>query len=127
MPFDRIDPWMITTAARAEWYRRAEMRARALASGEARPADAAADARLWDSILAWTAETLVIAGRRFVDTIPDNAAACAAEVASAARRAQAAWEKDGRPAGTRRHSDLAEIARLIAAMPARIAAERAAA
>ncbi len=125
MPCDRLSPWMIVTVARAEWYRRHDLRQRALARGEAKAADAEADARLWDGIAALAEQTLVIAGAHDLSPFGIDPARAAAELAAKADIARAAWEKEGRPAGARRHDDLAELSRLIAALPQRAAEEAA--
>lgn len=118
-----LDPFMVTTVARAEWYRRFEIREQAIARGEATREAAAPDALLWDAIVAFAAETLVIAGQRRIDEIPIAPAAAAAELRAIADRVQKKWVSEGRPAGARRHDDLAELARLIDDLPRRVALE----
>lgn len=114
---------MVTTVARAEWYRRFEIREQAIARGEATREAAAGDALLWDAIVALAEETLVIAGRRRLDEIPVPPAAAAAELRAIAERARKKWVNEGSPAGARRHDDLAELARLIDDLPRRVALE----
>ena len=118
-----LDPFMVTTVARAEYYRRLEIRERAIARGEATREIAAKDALLWDCIVELAAETLVIAGHRRLADIPVPPAAAAAELRAIADRARKSWVNEGSPAGARRHDDLAELARLIADLPRRVALE----
>lgn len=117
-----LDAFMVTTVARAEWYRRYEIREQAIARGEATREAAAGDARLWDAIVELAEEVLVIAGRRRLDQIP-VAPAAAAELRAVAERARKKWLNEGSPAGARRHDDLAELARLIDDLPRRVALE----
>jgi hypothetical protein len=114
---------MVTTIARAEWYRRFEIREQAIARGEATRKAAAPDAHLWDCIVALAEETLVIAGHRRLDEIPIAPQAAAAELRAIADRVQKKWVNEGSPAGARRHDDLAELARLIDDLPRRVALE----
>ncbi|WP_411340344.1 hypothetical protein V6U71_21640 [Sphingopyxis sp. J-6] len=118
-----LDAFMVTTVARAEWYRRFEVREQAIARGETTRQAAAPDERLWDGILALAEETLVIAGHRRVAAIPITPEQAAAELRVVAERARKNWVNDGSPAGARRHDDLAELARLIADLPRRVALE----
>lgn len=118
-----LDPFMVTTVARAEWYRRFEIREQAIARGEATRESAAPDALLWDGILALAEETQVVAGHRAIDAIPVTPQAAAAELAAIAERLRRQWLNEGSPAGTRRHDDLAELSRLIADLPRRVALE----
>lgn len=118
-----LDPFMVTTVARAEWYRRFEIREQAIARGEATREAAVGDARLWDAIVELAEETLVIAGHRRLDQIPVAPAAAAAELRAVAERARKKWLNEGSPAGARRHDDIAELARLIDDLPRRVALE----
>lgn len=118
-----LEPFMVITVARAEWYRRFEIREQAIARGEATREAAAPDARLWDCIVALAEETLVIAGHRRLDEISIAPAVAAAELRAIAERVRKKWLNDGSPAGARRHDDLAELARLIDDLPRRAALE----
>jgi hypothetical protein len=118
-----LDAFMVTTVARAEWYRRFEIREQAVARGEASREAAAAGAQMWDAILALAEETLVVAGHRRIADIPITPEAAAAELSAIAERLRRQWVNEGSPAGARRHDDLAEIARLIKDLPRRVALE----
>lgn len=118
-----LDPFMVITVARAEWYRRFEIREQAIARGEATREAAKPDAHLWDCIVALAEETLVIAGHRRLDEIPIAPRAAAAELRAIADRVQKKWVNEGSPVGARRHDDLAELARLIDDLPRRVALE----
>lgn len=118
-----LDAFMVTTVARAEWYRRFEIREQAIARGEATRESADGDARLWDAILTLAEEVLVIAGHRRIADIPVSPADAATELRAIADRVRRKWVNEGSPAGARRHDDLAELARLIDDLPRRLALE----